>query len=175
MFPETPYIARVSSELVERQILPEEPEGFPSPTSERAHSAFFLLQEVCGFSLRFRFKGAFVPYAEGLENVLIDCLTSKNLLRDHWEETQIRPEDVEAIEKLAAFSEKPQEFDGDRQRWQSLLAAYVFLAYSPMYMNGRAPQREVDFVQHYSPIFEATEVGQVVRFVEAQQLQPAGT
>lgn len=175
MYPETPYIARVNDELVRRALVDNPGNSDADPVDEHAHAIYFLLQEICGFSLRFNFKGALVPYAIGLENVLRDLRTSRSLVAVHFDETEITDDDLRAVARLEQLSRPPQGFAGDARRWQSLLAAYVFLAWSPMYVNGFGDRRYDDFVRFYGSLYAPAEVTEVVRFIEAQQIEPART
>lgn len=138
----------------------------------QAHTAFFLLQEVCGFSLSFTFKGALLPYSDGLENVLEDMLKSRPLVESLKAEVTLRAEDQGAVERLAELSAPPAGFAGGFARWQSLVAAYLFLAGSPMYLDGYMAQRDEDFLHYYARLFDGVEVRQVIEFLQREQLAP---
>jgi hypothetical protein len=107
--------------------------------------------------------------------VLRDLRTSRSLVAVHFDETEITDDDFGAVARLEQLSRPPQGFAGDSRRWQSLLAAYVFLAWSPMYVNGLADRRYDDFVRFYGSLYAPTEVTEVVRFISAEQIEPART
>jgi hypothetical protein len=170
VFPETPYVAKVVDELERRALVTHEARG---AGDDHLHAVFFLLQDVCGFSVPFTFKGALVPFSEGLANVVEDVNKSAQLVQRLKEEIDLRVADVAAIDRLAEISEPIEGFAGDKHRWQSLLAAYLFLAGSPMYMNGYRNERDSDFTRFYSRFFNAAEIGQAADYLRRENLAPA--
>jgi hypothetical protein len=167
MYPETPYVARVVAELEQRGLVKQ---GGSRAGDDPLHAVFFLLRETCGFSVPFTFKGALMPFSEGLANVYEDIGKSRELLAPLEAEVELRQEDREAIDRLATLSEPAEGFTGDKHRWQALLAAYLFLAGSPMYMDGFRSRRDSDFQHFYGQLFDQREIGQATAYLERENL-----
>jgi hypothetical protein len=166
--PETPFIARVLQEL---EVDLADVVAGAAPTSPTIHSLFFVLQEVCNFPVRFAFKGALVPYSDGLESVLRERAADPEFWgNDRAPRVELGQDELDAFATLRRLTAAPPA-DTTKSRWIELLAAYIFVARSPLYMNGRHAVAESDFAEFFARTFRPEDVkaaAETVRSVLAQ-------
>jgi hypothetical protein len=118
MYAETPRLAPLLRALQQLRII-DSVAAQELARSQQLHNAIFLLQRLGGYPLRFRFKGALLPYSEGLERVARDYRLQRPFV-----DQEIAPE-MSADERaaLARFEDAtvpPPGFTGGLERWIQL-------------------------------------------------------
>jgi hypothetical protein len=170
MYAETPRVAPLLRALERFTLIPPI-ESRELPRSRQLQNTVFLLQEVAHYPLRFRFKGALLPYSEGLERVVRDYRRQREFV-DNVITPEMSEDERVALARFEDIAEPPADFAGGRERWLQLLSAFVFIAFNPLYTNGRKQHRRRDFRRFFGRVFNDDEIGLVAERVE-NEIEPA--
>jgi hypothetical protein len=143
MHAETPLVACLLRELQGREMLGLPPGlKYPDirPESETLHAVFYLLQEIGGLPVKFRFKGAVSPYSNDLAAIFSEYNADREFWGRQADRCTLSEASVTAVNRVAqvgrdvpsAFIHSPPDYE----RWWLALATYLFVSRSPLYASG---------------------------------------